>query len=163
MCIANFIDVSPAMRYMRSLSACRARIGVNRQKKECTWCGGAVPRPRIYWCSDECSKAFFSRCDQATAKGIAVEAATIARAVVFSERTIKGELYVLRGGAVVLCGICEEPISEYAAELDHILPVCEGGGLCGQNNYRLLCKDCHKAESAKGTRRRARARKAAVR
>lgn len=32
-------------------------------------------------------------------------------------------------------------------EADHIVPVSEGGGLCGLDGYRTLCKKCHGAES----------------
>ena len=28
-------------------------------------------------------------------------------------------------------------------EADHIVPVAEGGGECGLENYRLLCRACH--------------------
>jgi 5-methylcytosine-specific restriction endonuclease McrA len=28
-------------------------------------------------------------------------------------------------------------------EADHILPVADGGGECGLENYRLLCRACH--------------------
>ena len=34
-------------------------------------------------------------------------------------------------------------------QADHIIPVIEGGGECGLDNYRTLCTDCHKAETAK--------------
>lgn len=33
-------------------------------------------------------------------------------------------------------------------EMDHIQPVCEGGGLCGLDNLRTLCVPCHKKETA---------------
>jgi len=29
-------------------------------------------------------------------------------------------------------------------DADHIVPVCEGGGQCGLDNYRTLCHPCHK-------------------
>lgn len=29
-------------------------------------------------------------------------------------------------------------------DVDHIVPVSEGGGLCGLDNYRTLCQCCHK-------------------
>lgn len=29
-------------------------------------------------------------------------------------------------------------------EADHIVPVCEGGGQCGLENYRTLCLPCHR-------------------
>jgi 5-methylcytosine-specific restriction endonuclease McrA len=28
-------------------------------------------------------------------------------------------------------------------EADHIVPVADGGGECGLENYRLLCRPCH--------------------
>jgi hypothetical protein len=34
-------------------------------------------------------------------------------------------------------------------DMDHIIPVIEGGGLCGLDNYRTLCVPCHKAETKK--------------
>lgn len=33
-------------------------------------------------------------------------------------------------------------------QADHIIPVVEGGGACGLNNYRTLCTACHKSETA---------------
>jgi 5-methylcytosine-specific restriction protein A len=33
-------------------------------------------------------------------------------------------------------------------QADHIVPVVEGGGACGLDNYRTLCTACHKAETA---------------
>jgi len=33
-------------------------------------------------------------------------------------------------------------------EMDHIIPVSEGGGSCGLDNLRTLCIRCHKAETA---------------
>lgn len=44
-------------------------------------------------------------------------------------------------------------------DMDHIIPVCEGGGDCGLENYRTLCKPCHKRETAALARRRAEKRK----
>lgn len=33
-------------------------------------------------------------------------------------------------------------------EAHHIIPVCEGGGCCGLENYQTICLRCHKEESA---------------
>jgi 5-methylcytosine-specific restriction endonuclease McrA len=33
-------------------------------------------------------------------------------------------------------------------QADHIIPVAEGGGECGLENYRTLCTACHKSETA---------------
>lgn len=48
-------------------------------------------------------------------------------------------------------------------QADHIVPVIEGGGECGLENYRTLCVGCHHRETAALARRRAEARKAAPR
>jgi len=44
-------------------------------------------------------------------------------------------------------------------EMDHILPVVEGGGDCGLDNLRTLCWACHARETADLARRRAATRK----
>lgn len=41
-------------------------------------------------------------------------------------------------------------------QADHIIPVIEGGGECGLENYRTLCTDCHKSETAALRKRMAR-------
>ena len=38
-------------------------------------------------------------------------------------------------------------------QADHIVPVVEGGGVCGLENYRTLCLRCHKADTAELARR----------
>lgn len=39
-------------------------------------------------------------------------------------------------------------------ELDHTVPVCEGGGCCGPEGLRVLCIPCHRATTAALARRR---------
>lgn len=43
-------------------------------------------------------------------------------------------------------------------EMDHIVPVVEGGGSCGLANLRTLCLWCHRQETTALAQRRARAR-----
>jgi 5-methylcytosine-specific restriction protein A len=45
-------------------------------------------------------------------------------------------------------------------DVDHVVPVVEGGGSCGLENLRTLCVPCHKRETAKLAARRAEARRA---
>jgi 5-methylcytosine-specific restriction endonuclease McrA len=42
-------------------------------------------------------------------------------------------------------------------EADHIVAVADGGGECGLDNYRLLCRACHVAVTQAWRRERARA------
>ncbi len=48
-------------------------------------------------------------------------------------------------------------------DADHIVPVVEGGGGCGLENYRTLCVLCHRAETAELASRRAGLRRPRVR
>ncbi len=41
----------------------------------------------------------------------------------------------------------------HLVEIDHIVPVAEGGGGCGLDNLRTLCRKCHTRESAALNRR----------
>lgn len=47
-------------------------------------------------------------------------------------------------------------------DADHIIPVVEGGGLCGLENYRTLCHPCHKQETAALAKRRAQSRRQSI-
>lgn len=56
---------------------------------------------------------------------------------------------------------CEHCRTAIATDLDHILEVNEGGGLCWVDNFQILCRPCHKAKTAKyAAKRAARARAA---
>lgn len=44
-------------------------------------------------------------------------------------------------------------------QLDHRIPVAEGGGSCGPENLRILCRWCHRIETAKLLRRQKHTRK----
>ena len=50
-------------------------------------------------------------------------------------------------------GVSEETRSLWDA--DHIVPVVEGGGGCGLENYRTLCVSCHRTQTAQLASRRA--------
>lgn len=45
--------------------------------------------------------------------------------------------------------------TEHLWEADHITPVVEGGGECGLENLRTLCRPCHRQATAELARRRA--------
>lgn len=53
-----------------------------------------------------------------------------------------------------------EQATAHLWEADHIVPVAEGGGTCGLDNLRTLCKRCHGRETGALRRRINRARSA---
>lgn len=130
----------------------------------CRWCGRPVSQGRRTWCSQDCVDAYMIR-----SSGSSVG-------------------YRIRERDQGVCAICGYPTAELEylvrdkrrrfdlepiywgpwwsavydrrslSEADHIVPVVEGGGCCGLENYRTLCVPCHKAETAALAARRARAR-----
>ncbi len=54
---------------------------------------------------------------------------------------------------------CVKCAARYAAEVDHIQPLIEGGKLCDPVNLRTLCHDCHKAETTELAKRMAKKRR----
>lgn len=45
------------------------------------------------------------------------------------------------------CESCGETSYNWDPQLDHIIPVCLGGGGCWLNNYQFLCPSCHKQKT----------------
>lgn len=84
-------------------------------KGTCTWCRGPSPSNRPKFCSDECHKALNLRMSDYYLK-------------------IKAKQ---RDVVCVKCGTGDH------LEVDHIIPVSEGGGSCGLENVQVLCERCH--------------------
>jgi 5-methylcytosine-specific restriction enzyme A len=110
----------------------------------CRWCRGPVTPPRRTFCGDPCVHEWKIRS---------------------SPWYVRREVKKRDKG---ICRLCETnvvkahrewtrakpPASDRAArrrwradrprwEADHIVPVADGGGECGLENYRLLCRPCH--------------------
>jgi hypothetical protein len=108
-----------------------ARIAVTGLIKGCGWCGKALSGRRTVWCSDEHSKLFMQVC---------------------SWGGVSAYVYRRDNGTCQKCG-------EYGSEVDHILPV-KDGGTDDPANLRLLCHTCHVAVGYE--QRQARAERAAA-
>jgi len=128
----------------------------------CRWCGTETKPPRQCWCSDECVHEYRIRANAGYART---------------------QVYRRDRGTCVLCGLDCSKLSgrlrklkhpcrrAYLAvlglkgwrstlwEVDHAVPVIEGGGSCGLDNLRTLCWRCHKGETRKLAARRARRRR----
>lgn len=151
----------------RMIGAAALRRALGRQKRECTWCGASVPPRRSSWCSQPCVDAFLAirpadvtavlrRRDGGICALCGCDTERIRRIVQllrnwreFSAvrdlvRHLKG-----RGFNTGLFSV------RRLWQADHIVPVCEGGGLCGAEGYRTLCTPCHKRVTSElATRRR---------
>ena len=148
----------PGMRKMRSINASLLRTLLDRPKKHCTWCGGKVTKGRSTWCGDACVKEYQLRCDAQTQlrfvidrdKGICqvCDRDTVEAVKLWAAK--RTELETANPGVVYRYG---DLMKQHAAafgygrghwsEVDHIIPVSEGGGLLGPKNLRLLCGQCH--------------------
>lgn len=97
------------------------------EKGHCVWCAEKITaKRRRRWCSDECVKEF----------NFFALAGAQQRAV------------LERDGRWACCKCGDRCI-----EIDHIIPVIEGGGCCGLINLRQLCRKCHGKESGALRRR----------
>lgn len=120
----------------------------------CRWCKTEVPPGKRTFCSQGCIDEHRIRTQPAFAKA---------------------RVYERDHGVCALCGLdtaasIKGPSVRFSRwpsatansfwDLDHIVPVVEGGGACGLENYRTLCKPCHKGETAALAKRRAERRRA---
>lgn len=122
----ELLEHLPGLRKLRSLNAELLRTMLDRQRGECTWCGAKVPKGCRMWCGDQCVSAFRLRCDPGYAAGYIA----------------KRDNRICR-----LCGVdCAAKRIHF--EIDHVIPVCEGGGLSTEDNLRLLCQMCHARQTA---------------
>ena len=171
-------------RHLRQISAGDLRKRLDRPKRHCTWCGEPVGKGRRTWCSDDCYREFASRCDPQTIrrqvggrdKGVCAECGVdtdahkkLMKATVTRMQAFYGlfdvHSFARRKGRRWLpcrCPACTIE-DQFAWEADHIVPVIEGGGLTGIDNFRTLCLACHKRASAELAARRAAARRPADR
>jgi 5-methylcytosine-specific restriction protein A len=112
----------------------------------CRWCRGRVDLPRRTFCSDSCVHEWKIRS---------------------SPWYVRQQIRKRDKGICQICGFnvvkahrewtrSKPPAANRLArrawraarprwEADHIVPVADGGGECGLENYRLLCRPCHVA------------------
>lgn len=123
----------------------------------CRYCGDPVESPRKSWCSDDCVEAAKVHCGWSS----------VIRAVVFRRdggvccvcgvdteslgielrRAREDSRSVRRwvGDPVVMGDLERRGYRRDRTiwEADHVVPVVEGGGGCGLEGYRTLCRPCH--------------------
>lgn len=125
------------------------------EKKHCRWCGKPCPGRRYRWCSKECNHEFLIRAgsplyaihkrDKGVCAACGIDCDWIEKwhSKIFS----KVPLYHRFEGFREQWGPWWP--QHYAMwEAHHVLPVSQGGGCCGLDNYITLCLRCHKDETA---------------
>jgi len=121
----------------------------------CRWCNGPVKPPRRTMCSPECVHEILIRtngrylrdCVFKRDKGICKicnvdtrKTAKEALELPIDER----KKYLKENNISLKRKIWKRKHGGGLWDADHILPVKEGGGLCGLENIRTLCIKCHK-------------------
>jgi len=150
----------------------RAGFTSGKRLSACRHCAGALPANRRSFCSDECVHEWKIRTQPSYAaikvkqrdKGVCrecgldcIELAKRLGAVRWRDRAAWEALIAEHG----LTGARAEG-SRRLWEMDHIIPVVEGGGSCGLDNLRTLCFACHRKATKELAGRRAQARRAAI-
>lgn len=139
--------LSPSGYVVMDTCGRRGRIDVVVPTGTCTWCGGAVAKPRRTWCSDECVRLYYG-----------TQPARIREDVLERDDVEPHPRRAYRvGRRGCRCSTCGEPTHE--PEVDHIVPIIEGGHPFDLANLRVLCGGCHSNETAALARRRAEARR----
>lgn len=150
------MEKMPNLRQLRRIDANQLRRLFSRQKMTCTWCGGIVKKPSRTWCNGDCLSEFYQRCDPQAAKRF-VEKRDSGRCQICGCDTFKTER-IWRSTQVGPTAMYRRPCKDDEAatvmgfargqwrEVDHVIPVIEGGGLLPPSNLRLLCGACHRDE-----------------
>ena len=160
-------------RYLRSTEL------PNFGKGYCRWCGVAVKPPKQSWCGKACLNAYlFRNSPNKVRLRLAERDGGICAHCGLDTEWLRAEMRRdkqhwrwtrwLEGHRSTYYWNTPQPIEPPAWAMpwlrfdpadslwdaDHILPVSEGGGCCGLDNFRTLCKLCHQAETRALHRRR---------
>ena len=124
-------------------------------KPLCRWCKNIVNPPRRTMCSAECvhemlirkSGRYIRDCVFQRDNGIcsicSIDTKDIAKTTLSLEGTERIEFLKIYNISLKR-KIWKRKHGGGLWDADHIIPVKEGGGECGLDNYRTLCIQCHK-------------------
>lgn len=116
----------------------------------CRGCGGIVIKPRRSFCSDACGEAVSIANDPAYARRrVAARDSGICAICKLDCGELDNvfDLEKKRERIIALGRVPPKHLRVTLWEMDHVIPVAEGGGACGLDNLRTLCVWCHKDET----------------
>lgn len=153
---------------LRTIGTRKAREWMGREDRTCTWCGDPVPKARFTWCGDatclaqwdeltdtRLQRQMVSRRDNGICALCGFDTQRLERILTKlytrlrrkytpqTARRYSTAIAALRSAWGVSWTVGANPLWE----ADHIVPVCEGGGLCTIDNLRTVCIPCHKAQT----------------
>lgn len=121
----------------------------------CRWCNKSVHKPRRTLCSKECEHELKLRCNgrylrtcvYKRDKGICNICNTDTKLIAKQAMALLGnerEVYLHDHSISLKRKIWLRKNGGGLWDADHIIPVKDGGGMCGLENMRTLCLSCHK-------------------
>lgn len=154
-------------RYRRAMAVTDFRAAVGTEKGYCTWCDKPLPRGgRRRYCSEACTNEVYVRCHPGTARYLVrgrdkkvcsscgLDTKTLAR---WKHKDKTPDEYK---AMLAHFGFEFRPWGRYSFwDMDHAVPVTEGGGMCGLDGLRTLCLPCHRRETKELAGRRAQDRR----
>jgi 5-methylcytosine-specific restriction protein A len=141
--ILEFYRQNPHMQYPKDSSG----------KHLCRWCMGSVKPPKRTFCSPECVHEYKLRSDWTYCKRfVAKRDKFICQICRIDCKALKKCLKELPRGTMLKeaarLGISQHRLfGKVLYDIDHIVPVVEGGGMTGPDGLRLLCIPCHLVET----------------
>jgi hypothetical protein len=124
----------------------------------CRWCGMGVKPPKRTMCSKECvhelnlriNGRYLRDCVYKRDKGICSICNIDTKQTVIKLHSLYGDMktqFLEEHSISTKRKIWIQKHGGGLWDADHIIPVKEGGGMCGLENIRTLCIKCHKAET----------------
>lgn len=183
--LQEYRALKPANTKIRQLSGEHRRAIQRLQgvqpAKVCTFCAGPCAGRRYKWCSDACIFNYLVACGdpEACKKAVRERDNEICRCCGLDLRDLKEsflsysvsdfDVKIRRLHGFLPLKLCKEGshigedvrqimlwLSSYDLwEIDHVIPVSEGGGCMGDiSNLQTLCIPCHRYKTAKGNRKK---------
>lgn len=137
---------------------------IEAPKGECAFCHSKpLPKRHRRWCSTACaeeglirSNANFARQKVfARDKGVCAQCGVDTQVLERGSWKLRDLVWRLKldgrydwAEALRMAAVPYAIRSVHTWEMDHIIPVSEGGGMCGLDNLRTLCRACHRATTA---------------
>ena len=121
----------------------------------CRWCRGPVTKPRRTFCSDACVHEWKIRSSPSyVRKEVKKRDRGVCQCCGFDVRAAERAWRLQKPPGTDRAARKAWRAARPRWEADHIVPVADGGGECGLDNYRLLCRTCHLAITTAWRRQR---------